>query len=50
LPLQLGDDVPEESGYPDAPARDFLQKVASGEEPPVELPPLEESAVESPTA
>merc|ERR1719387_345627 len=32
----------EECGYPDEPAKLFLDKVASGEEPPVELPPLEQ--------
>jgi len=41
---QLSEGVAEDSGYPDAPARAFLEKVANGEEPPVELPPLEESS------
>lgn len=41
---QLGDEVKEASYYPDGPAKEFLAKVASGEEPPVELPPAAESA------
>lgn len=38
---QSDDDLPEACGYPDVPARTFLDKVASGEEPPVELPAFE---------
>jgi len=41
---QLGDEVKEASFYPDGPAKAFLDQVASGEEPPVELPPLDASA------
>jgi hypothetical protein len=47
---QLNQGVQEDCNYPDAPARDFLAKVASGDEPPVVLQPLEESAAESSTA
>lgn len=36
-----GDDLATDCAYPDDPAKKFLDKVASGEEPPVELPPLE---------
>jgi len=36
-----GDDLATDCAYPDEPAQKFLDKVASGEEPPVELPPLE---------
>jgi len=35
---QVEDDARESSEYPDGPARDFLEKVASGEEPKPELP------------
>eukprot|EP00316_Scyphosphaera_apsteinii_P016676 CAMPEP_0119314550 /NCGR_PEP_ID=MMETSP1333-20130426/33091_1 /TAXON_ID=418940 /ORGANISM="Scyphosphaera apsteinii, Strain RCC1455" /LENGTH=196 /DNA_ID=CAMNT_0007319677 /DNA_START=159 /DNA_END=752 /DNA_ORIENTATION=+ len=37
---QLVEGVAEDSGYPDQPARQFLEQVTSGAEPPVELPPL----------
>lgn len=37
---QTGDLLAQDCGYPDAPATAFLEKVASGEEPPVELPSL----------
>lgn len=37
---QCVEGVAEDSGYPDQPARQFLEQVASGAEPPVELPPL----------
>ena len=33
-------------GYPDAPAKAFLEKVASGEEPAVALPAYEAAKVE----
>jgi len=35
------DDAREASGYPDKPARDYLEKVQAGELPKPELPPLE---------
>ena len=44
---QLPEGVAEDSGYPDQPARAFLDKVASGDEPPVELPPLSTMSPES---
>jgi len=44
---QTGDLLPLDCGYPDAPAMKFLDKVASGEEPAVELPAFE-PASESP--
>eukprot|EP00310_Coccolithus_braarudii_P012400 CAMPEP_0183352022 /NCGR_PEP_ID=MMETSP0164_2-20130417/27010_1 /TAXON_ID=221442 /ORGANISM="Coccolithus pelagicus ssp braarudi, Strain PLY182g" /LENGTH=237 /DNA_ID=CAMNT_0025524361 /DNA_START=15 /DNA_END=728 /DNA_ORIENTATION=+ len=44
---QLGDDVAEACEYPDGPAKAFLAKVEAGEEPPVELPPLD-AATEEP--
>jgi len=47
---QLLEGVAEDSGYPDQPARDFLDKVASGEEPPVELLPLSAASSESSTS
>ena len=31
---QAGDDLAQDCGYPDEPANKFLEKVASGEEPP----------------
>jgi len=37
---QVDDDARESSDYPDRPARDYLAKVESGEEPKPELPPL----------
>lgn len=40
---QLGDGVAADSGFPDGPAREFEERVQSGEEPPVELPPLSET-------
>ena len=45
---QTGDLLAQDCGYPDGPAQIFLDKVASGEEPPVELPafqPAEEVSV-----
>merc|ERR1719426_399537 len=43
---QVADDTRDSSDYPDGPARDYIGKVASGEEPKPELPPLtEEPAV-----
>merc|ERR1719152_424144 len=38
---QVQDDAREACDYPDAPARDYLEKVQSGELPRPELPPLE---------
>jgi len=35
---QVGDLLAADCGYPDGPAQTFLDKVTSGEEPPVELP------------
>ena len=34
---QLGEDVAADCFYPDGPAREYLEKVASGEEPPPTL-------------
>lgn len=34
----LGEEVADASNYPDGPAKEFLAKVASGDEPAVELP------------
>merc|ERR1712087_3924 len=45
---QLGEDVAEACFYPDGPAKVFLAKVASGEEPAVELPSLEGDAESKP--
>merc|ERR1719454_1577131 len=41
---QVQDDAREACDYPDAPARDYLAKVQSGEEPRPELPPLDAAA------
>merc|ERR1719152_785855 len=38
---QVEDDAREACDYPDGPAREYLAKVQSGEEPRPELPPLE---------
>ena len=43
---QTGDLLQQDCGYPDAPATAFLEKVKSGEEPPVELPAFEAVKVE----
>jgi len=40
----LEDDAREASDYPDKPAREYIEKVQSGEEPRPELPPLEGAA------
>lgn len=45
---QLGDEVAAACFYPDGPAQAFLDKVKAGEEPAVELPPLEEVAESKP--
>lgn len=47
---QAGDDLAQDCGYPDDPAQKFLDKVASGEEPPVALPPVEDTSVLAPPA
>ena len=41
-----GDMLSADCGYPDAPAKAFMEKVASGEEPPVALPAYEAAKVE----
>jgi len=41
-----GDLLCADCGYPDAPATTFLEKVKSGEEPPVELPAFQAAKVE----
>ena len=41
---QVSEDALQASDYPDKPARDFLAKVESGEEEPVELPALDAAA------
>jgi len=41
---QMGDLMQADCAYPDEPARKFLEKVASGEEPPVALPAAEGAA------
>ena len=41
---QLGEDVQADCFYPDAPAKAFLEKVASGEEPPLTAPKPEAEA------
>ena len=41
---QLGEDVQTDCFYPDAPAKIFLEKVASGEEPPLTAPKPEAEA------
>ena len=35
---QLGDDLQSDVFYPDGPAKEFLAKVESGEEPPLTAP------------
>jgi len=42
---QLGEDVQADCFYPDAPAKSFLAKVESGEEPPLTPPKAEEAPV-----
>lgn len=44
---QCADGLAEDCFYPDKPAQVFLDKVASGEEPPVALPAAESAAAES---
>ena len=41
---QMGDLLAADCGYPDEPAKQFMEKVARGEEPPVELPPFDPAA------
>ena len=41
---QVDDDARDASAYPDGPARDYIEKVQSGEEPKPELPPLDAAA------
>jgi len=41
-----GDMLSADCGYPDAPAQAFLEKVASGEEPPVALPAYDAAKAE----
>lgn len=51
LMTQVAPEVVDASEYPDKPARDFQEKVANGEEPKPELPPLDTTApTESSTA
>lgn len=44
---QLGDDMQKDVGYPDGPARDFLDKIKSGEEPPLTAPDAESGEIAS---
>ena len=44
---QVDDLCRDASEYPDSPARDYLEKVASGEEPKPELPAAEAVPVEA---
>jgi len=46
---QVAEDALEASGYPDGPARDYAEKVASGEEPKPELPPYDAAAAAAST-
>mmetsp|Transcript_39961 Transcript_39961/g.87692 ORF Transcript_39961/g.87692 Transcript_39961/m.87692 type:complete len:239 (+) Transcript_39961:56-772(+) len=41
---QLPPGFKDDCGYPDKPAREFLEKVASGAEPPVEFPAAEDAS------
>ena len=41
---QMGDLLAADCGYPDEPAKQFMEKVGRGEEPPVELPPFDPAA------
>ena len=41
---QLGEDLQKDCFYPDAPAKTFKEKIASGEEPPLTAPEPEAAA------